>query len=317
MSNDEVLKRLRENFPKNHKSRNYLKLPSDIQFSLGEGSDVEMFIHKDAVGKNMQEDKASFEGWALVMKRWGEYKKVTLRWENPRFLSNDPANGHYQRFLFRVGCFLDHFGDWFSVHPKSLLLQRDLKIKPRTTYFLSQPDNNRAEPNPQLPEGELELRFVTGDLKQSLITATNCIEPYRQLPVGVFFGEESDKKVYAYNSIFTRRKSAIDIWGFNDKNELLLFELKAGKNRKVGIVSELFFYSCVMQLVREGTFKFKGYDSTDLKRIAVTDKIKAFFLAPDYHPFIDKELINLLNKGTIPKIEFQRLWIKDTNVELD
>ena len=39
-----------------------------------------------------------------------------------------------------------------------------------------------------------------------------------------------DKSVLIKNSIFTRGGSAIDIWGINRNNELLLFELKADGN---------------------------------------------------------------------------------------
>ena len=308
MSNDWILLRIQEEFSKKHRASKMVKLPSHIDFVPYGTNGVEMIIKSEMVGKPMQDDKANFEGWALVMKRWGEFEKVILRWGRPNFSPNDPANGSYQRFLFRAHCFSNHFSDWFSIHPDSrLFLKSDLRIKPNITYFLNEPSKNRPEHKPQRDEGKLEKRFVNGDLNAELLKITESLRLDRQLKVGLFNETKEAKKVSKSNAIFPHRPSAVDIWGISKNNELLLLELKKGKG-SVGIISELYFYSCVMQCVREGQFQFKEFKTLNLNRIAGASKIKAYFLAPKLHRLIDDEKIfDDLNAGTAPNIEFHYL----------
>jgi len=296
-----ILNDIEDNFEENGNIKRTFKLPGIIGFTMTDHT-VEMHIPKDAISRNMQDDSAAFEGWALVLKRWGNVDKVVISWDRHNLVKD----GHYQRFLFRVNNFLRDFGSWFSIAPDSLIYLEDLRIKNTGTYFLNSPAKNRKESESQRTESKYEIKF-TSDIfwGKDLKNASNAKFLGRQLPVGVFEGDI--KKV---NSIFTGGKSAIDIWGINHDDELLLFELKAEKNNKIGIISELYFYYCIMRCVQTGQFKHKKSE-TDLERIANTKKIKAYFLAPKLHPLIDQPLMNELNAAMAPNIEFLYLQFEE------
>lgn len=297
----EVLKRIKDTFNAEAHIPNNLRLPSDIEFVIS-GNDAEMWVLNDAVGKNMQEDKASFEGWALVLKRWSKFNRVILGWDRPQYDPYSPEAAHYQRFLFRVKSFLSDFKLWFSVSPKCLTLLNDLKIDDVNDYFLSPPYNERANADLRGKEAILEYQYSLGEWSEPLRTLTNADYLNRQLPVGVFYKPVSNK-----TKILPKNKSAIDIWGIGKNNELLLFELKADRNNKIGIITELYFYCCVMQRIRKGQFLYEKYDIPNLSRISKTNKIIGYFFAPKLHPLIDKALVDDLNGGTAPDVKFHYL----------
>jgi hypothetical protein len=283
----EVLKKLKKEFSLYNKTRN-IKLPSRIKFSIAEDGDtVKMKLPSKAVSSNMQTDGGAFEGWSLVLKRWGKYQKVVISWEKPDSI----ANRHYQRFLFRIERFSRDFESWFSIDKDCRILLDDLKIKQAEKYLLNIPGKRGDKVSPN-PEAVLEERFVNGDLRYRLMEISNAVSVYRQLPVGV-----CENKVSKSALIFTGGKSAIDIWGFNRSNELLLFELKAGSNEKVGIISELYFYVCILQMVQKQIFKHENCpdEHKHFLKIPATKKINAYFLSPTLHPLIDKEILVLLN----------------------
>lgn len=303
MSTDQtkVLQSIKKAFNTETKIPNNLRLPRDIEFVIN-GNNVEMLLTAAAVGKNMQEDKASFEGWALVLKRWGKFDKVTLSWDRPQFEPDSSNAAHYQRFLFRVKHFSVDFKEWFSVSPKCLPYLTDHRIDDVTDYYLSPPYNERDNNKMQGTESILEHKFSLGEWKDALKLASNADVLNRQLPVGVF-----NKPVSNKTRILPKNKSAIDIWGVSNKNDLLIFELKAERNNKIGIITELYFYCCVMQRIRKGQFKYEKYHVANLDRIAKTNKIIGYFFAPALHPLIDKALIDFLNAGTVPDVEFHYL----------
>jgi hypothetical protein len=133
------------------------------------------------------------------------------------------------------------------------------------------------------------------------MNVSEAVSIYRQLPVGIF-----ENKISRETRIFTGGKSAIDIWGFNKWNELLLLELKAGTNIKVGIISELYFYVCVMQRVRKQIFEYENSPDHNkhLLEIQPTKKINAYFLASTLHPLVDKEILRLLNEVNPDEIKY-------------
>ncbi len=266
--------------------RRHIKIPSGINFSIA-GDTVKMNLSSSSVSSNMQRDDGAFEGWALVLKRWGHYQHVIISWDKPDLI----ANKHYQRFLFRLKHFSQDFNSWFSIDKDCQQFLDDLKIKQAEKYLLNIP-NKRGEKVSPNPEAILEDRFVNGDLREPLMNISNAILLCKQLPVGVF-----EKRVSKSTSIFTSGKSAIDIWGFNKSKELLVFELKADSNEKVGIISELYFYVCVLQMVRKQIFKHENCldETKHLLEIPTTKKIKAYFLSRTLHPLVDKEILKLLN----------------------
>lgn len=293
-SNLEIQEKIKKEFLIFNKRRN-IKIPSGIIFNIV-GDTAIMKLSSNAVSSNMQKDDGAFEGWALVLKRWGKYQNIIISWDKPNLIDN----GHYQRFLFRLKHFSQDFNSWFSIERDCQTFLDDLKIKQAEKYLLNIQSKRGDKVSPN-PEADLEDRFVNKDLREPLMNISNATSLYRQLPVGVF-----ENKVSKSTSIFTGGKSAIDIWGFNKENELLVFELKADNNEKVGIISELYFYVCVLQSVRTQIFKHENcLDKNEhLLKIPPTKKIKAYFLSPTLHPLVDKKLLGLLNEVAPDEISY-------------
>lgn len=277
---------------RNRLSDSDIKFPEGIDFQ--ESDRVITLIMSDGVTKNMQEDSAAFEGWALCVKaamemgKKEETYKFVLEWDPV----NNPDDLHYQRFLYRVCKFVELFGGvngWFAAKRVDLL--HDLRVKDGEKYMLNFPKNSdeeRINYSDESEENRLENEIVR---MQDKIVGLKRICPAklnRQLPMGLFKGN-----VRKGGEIFPRGKSAIDLWGIIGK-DLYVFELKAKGNCKVGVLSELFFY--VMMLKDEQTGKFVR-DSSEGKRIRKTNQIKAFILAHERHPLITAQVFYLLNEA--------------------
>ena len=308
-SNVEVKEKIKKEYLIIANEKRNIKITSGIDFFI-DGDTVKMELSSNGVTSNMQDNIAAFEGWALILRRWGKYQHVTISWVKPDSINE----GHYQRFLFRLKNFSQDFKSWFSIDKDCLPLLDDLKIKEGGSYSLNTP-GKRSDKVSDNPEAILEDRFVNKDLREPLINISNAAIIDRQLPVGVF-----ENKVSKRTSIFTRGKSAIDIWGINKSNELLVFELKAEGNKAVGIISELYFYVCVMQMVRKQKFVHKGCidDNKHLLEIPKTEKIRAYFLTPSLHPLVDKEIVKLLNEANPKEMSYHYIQILvDVKLELD
>lgn len=300
--NSEIQKKIKSEFVCNSINRRNIKIPSGIIFSIA-GDTVIMKLSTKAVTSNMQKDDGAFEGWALILKRWGKYKKIIISWDKPNHIDDN----HYQRFLFRLKQFSLDFASWFSIDNLCQTFLEDLKIKNTGKYLLNIP-RERGDNDSLNPEAVLENRFVNKDLKEHLMNISNAASLYRQLPVGLF-----ENKVSKNTSIFTGGKSAIDIWGFSKENELLVFELKAENNEKVGIISELYFYVSVLQMIRKQIFKHENCfnENEILLNIPTTKKIVAYFLSPTLHPLVDKKILGLLNEVIPDEISYHYIQFND------
>jgi len=308
-----VLTKIRDCFKNEGKKAPRLSLPGNIHFKCTDKM-VQMHITENAIKQNMQSDENAFEGWALVLKRWTKYEKVSISWESKK--ESDIDNGHYQRFLYRVSNFARDFKGWFSVEPESVGLLNDSQIKDSGSYLLNSPAKNRKTtllPTDNInTERILELKFTKPPWSDVLEKITDASFIDRQLPVGVF-----NEKINKDTSIFTGGKSAIDLWGINDNNnDLLLFELKGSDNNKIGIISELYFYSCIMRWLKSGSGLLKHENPDErLEKVTKPGKIKAYFLVPRIHPLIDSELVRILNDGLSPGIEFDYLLYEEDSVK--
>jgi len=279
-------------------SQSRIKFPEGID--LQENNHVITLTMQDGIAKNMQNDSAAFEGWALCLKACLDIEKCYLKWTSIE--PEDPKYPHYQRFLYRVDKFKKIFGDnngWFSIDDESKGLLADLRIKDNITYYLNCPStsgkerwNNETKNIESRLENEILRQQVNLEILKKYCPATLK----RQLPTGLFH-----TKVNKNNAIFPSKHSAIDLWGVNGE-ELYILELKASGNCKVGILSELFFYTMVMQDEQTGRF-IRACDKG--KSIKNTKQIKAFILAPELHPFITQKVFDLLNeKLRNQKMEF-------------
>ncbi len=295
-----------------------IKLPSSIIFTR-DGKTVRMRLESSSVKANMQDNQASFEGWALALKRWlsKEFDRVELSW----VFTEDASDPHYQRFLYRVNQFKSLFAEWFSVAPLNLpeiskLKTEEIGHKPKPKFLLnvaSMPRSSKLDEQCNSLEesmgSEHKLECFIVEHQEELCRLLKIDKIDRQLPVGVFMDCVSSK---AEHVVFPRNHSAIDLWGVS-KNEkkLFLFELKKEGNERLGILSEMFFYSYVMADVQAKRFKFKKPNA----EIKQTESIDTYILAPDWHPLIDEKMMQIINKAferREPRIRFGAIRLVNT-----
>lgn len=292
--------------------RSSIKLPEDIAFKAKglDLSEIHMHIGYNerkknpaaCVTDNMQQDSVAFEGWAMVIKtRVPGVTRIELFWDS----RVDPHNRHYQRFLYRVHKFTELFHPWFTASGNFRNHMR-IDLESRGKYSLNVPNPNRGKkkktdrkPKKGESEREVERQFVrVWPLRQSLMKVASLDVIGNQLPVGLFDGKVSGEKGKA---IFTGQASAIDLWGVDAQRRVLsVFELKLGNNRKVGIISELFFYAMVMRDLADGCFVFgcsKAEDVDPWPPDHITTEIKAiraYVLSPTIHPLINAEVLQTM-----------------------
>lgn len=282
-----------------------IKLPEYIFFNIENGT-LYIAIHefeatkddgtsfmKNPTCENMQTDNAAFEGWAICLKCWlDNIVKVKLSWAIPNL-----KNLHYNRFLYRVTRFADAFPDWFMIDDMN-----QLEIQMFKSEWCALSNNSYSEEPREKKKktfGETEMEYLMANkLASQMVSEYNISYIDRQFPVGI-------KK----NGIqfFTGGMSAIDLWGVG-KGQLTIIELKYGnKNIKVGIISELFLYSCVMRDIIKGIIKAPDVNTKDTERSFYDtahgiQTIHAEMLATDFHPLIEKdEVFCLLNSNALEK----------------
>lgn len=290
---------LRAAYQQAQAKRRSIRLPTSCRFS-GSGKKVVLTLSSRAVTRNMQDDEAAFEAWLLALKAWGCIDEAELAWEPPA----DRNDGHYQRFLYRVVKFAGLF-DWFRVDEQNRSLLDDSRVRnPGSHRFLvNTAQNPQNEPSKNSPESLLEQHLVeSGWLARTFGLRLDRVG--RQFPVGLFEGKVSGN---GGSRVFTGGKSAIDLLGVDDqRNRLWIFELKAGGNQPMGIVSELLFYVHFMLDLLCGRFEFDNEEAPrikgrlhhqDLKSSGITELIGCF-LAPGFHPLLEHDrVVALLNSG--------------------
>lgn len=307
--NEELAARLRNAYAKKTKKSNNIRLPTSIKFAIDEDL-TRIHLSPSCVKANMQDNAASFEGWALAIKSWlPEIKQVELSWS----LDGEDNATHYQRFLFRAKEFKSIFQPWFSISSLNDNEFGKLRTETAEDHVVNVPTKIRETAAKDRcfcisealnNEHKLEC-FIKDD--RSLEKHFGIDQLDRQFPVGVFAG----KDVSAENEIFPGHHGAIDLWGINKKaKRLFLFELKIAGNNRIGILSEMFFYSFVMEAIRQKRFKIAEPYQQELTSATL---ICTYILAPEWHPLIDEDLIRMTNRAFAEgnrQISFGIVWIK-------
>lgn len=254
--------------------RGVRKLPDNIDFELNNGKLAIMMTDK-GLTSNMQDDCAAFEGWAIMLKFWLKEKidSIVIVFNPLDIQDLKPAESqHYQRFLYRLNKFITTY-KW--AHYKS-----DYPIDEYSTrgFVLNTPGSISDVPEAAHKEAQNERKIV--EIKPDYLCITD-----HQLPVGVFEGKVDGTK-QIMNS------GAIDLWGI-DKDVLNIYELKIEKNKRVGIITELFFYVNIMNDLMKHRIHYVEKDYEDIRSFKVLyeayknksiNKINGIFLTPSLHP---------------------------------
>ena len=138
-----------------------------------------------------------------------------------------------------------------------------------------------------------------------------------QFPVGIFHEKVSRTTHYT-----TGGKSAIDIWAI--KNDCLsIFELKEPKNKPLGIISELMFYTNILDDILSHRIMYEEsknveyavkHDISGFKKFheayekGTINKIESIFLANNLHPLLSNGLIDFINDS--PRWKYKNISYK-------
>ncbi len=297
MDKKEILSKLKTILKKRDVISSGIKFPERLKL-ISDDDVITVKIDRLSVIKNMQNDSSAFEGWILCIKTVFDAEdvnyKFVLDWDSPEIIK-DTDKQHYQRFLYRTYKFDEIFGggnSWFKIKDKKKLSGLKVKYRKNEVYCLNMPstvNDERVNDSTANPENVLENYIVKNQTSLlGLKAICNDVILERQLPVGLFKGKVSEA-----TAIFPSKKSAIDIWGITGE-DLYIFELKAKNNKKVGCISELFYYAMIMHDEQNRVFV---RDSEEGRRVQKTSNIKAYILAPGIHPLITKKVIISMNKA--------------------
>lgn len=293
-----------------------IKLPKYIVFCLGDEKCLLLDIQEqpaingegearkiNATCCNMQTDYAAFEGWAVCLRAWFPEKieTVSLRWDIP---AAELRNSHYRRFLFRVWRFSKLY-DWFTVDAANRgEVENFIKNFNKLTINSSNSDPKQRDNL----ENHTEYDFVKKTSIAEVFKSYYGIDNFdHQLHMGI----KKDGSQY-----FPGGQSAIDLWGRRD-NSITVIELKCD-NTKVGIISELFLYVCVVIDIAKGNIEAPSVCKLDHERLLFTNinsvtVFHAEMLANKYHPLLEKQaVLDILNNNLSGKEGVQLMFGKTT-----
>lgn len=282
LTKEEIIKLLNDNLSGVYEDVK-CRLPKDIGIKK-QGSTLVMNLSRRCLTTNMQTDAGAFDAWALVLKGCffrlsvnnPQYAgiKVRIDGKRPEDMSKSEL-GHYNRFLYRLAKFIDS-NDWVY----SLDFEDEIRLfrKKYNEVVINVPQDE-ALPKAGKDEAKLERAYLA--LYQDRFDSAG-----QQLPVRLFQKEVKE-------SCAITASGFIDLWSLSIKqNKLTIYELKTEDNKKVGILSELLFYVCVMQdvmshrinILQTSQYRSFGdiYDAYISKRFYV----EGVFLAPKLHPLL-------------------------------
>lgn len=255
--------------------------PGSISFSIDSDQKLLVSIAPNYVVSNMQEDDAAFEGWILLImqNKLLRVHSAELEWGDVNeYIQGADAEeqtllkGYYNIFLYRVMKFQKLFR-WFTVGEtnKAEIFRFVVQICQRKLY-LNYPINESDQSDQ--PEVNSDLLFL--EMKSFL--SNKFKEKYsHQMPVGVFVD-----KIGKESSLFSRSKSAIDLWGIKE-DEFWLYQRKYD-NARMGAVTELLFNSYILRdLFIEHKIQYPQMRVED-KRMEVSYKnsVRGFKILYDY-----------------------------------
>lgn len=312
MANQDAVKILKENLGVKLRA-----FPRDITIAYDDSEHIlTMTLLPKAVGLgkgdavNMQDNAAAFEAWCFIIKAKTSIDDLRIKLD-VEGLSSDmydkdiPSTGHFGRFLYRILKFKEQYGTWFLLSDELKDMRKNFAAFLSSGKFVNNEPSKEAEDDEDAlgTEGYVEKRFCDDDSLGKLILGFSGenVVMNRQLPVWLFKGEKSDG-----TAVFTGKKSAIDFWLLYN-NELNIYELKA-KNKMVGILTEIFFYSNYMRdvywhnsLETKQNVEILNPQKTDrsynklCKGIENITKITGCILADEFHPLITDDVISIMN----------------------
>lgn len=264
---------------------------------------------------NMQDTKACFEAWCLIIKAKTKTSNPGLKIELnvngitvASYHGGKPANGHLGRFLYRILKFSEQYKQWFELSTALGKIKDKFQNYLDTKSFETNAPSKEAEDDPDKLlnkglESYVEQLLVDSSSNKTKILKLSSASAIvgRQLPVGLYEGTKSK-----YNEVFTGGTSAADFWAV-DGDIIKVYELKS-KNPMVGIITEIFFYSNYVYdiFVEKGNHMvpctpkkyYRNYDKIGGK------KVQGIMLSDSngWHPSLDeltrRKITNIMNTNS-------------------
>ena len=281
------------------------KLPSSYGYTYKKDEKKLILLVKNkGLTANMQDNEAAFESWAIALKYYlKEYiETITIDWERD-FSNGEDGFLHYNRFVYRLAKFVQTYSWAHTAKPIPAI---------PTTLYCNIGREKAASIDKHSPESEgwLECKYVMDhSMEYDVIN--------HQFPVGIFHEKVSRTTHYT-----TGGKSAIDIWAI--KNDCLsIFELKEPKNKPLGIISELMFYTNILDDILSHRIMYEEsknveyavkHDIRGFKKFheayekGTINKIESIFLANNLHPLLSNGLIDFINDS--PRWKYKNISYK-------
>lgn len=275
------------------KSKNpNLELSTGMGYSLSiKEKALTITVTEEGIVSNMQNDEAAFESWAIVLKSHlpEMVGVVIIDWEKD-ILHDKPGYHHYNRFIYRLTRFVQTY-PWARSGKELPAMPSILVCNVGTQEAAGKVAHKDSS------EGWLECDYV--EKHRSEYDTMD-----HQLPVGIF-----DRTVSKNTHFTTGHNSAIDIWSIKD-NLFSLFELKIPSNKPLGIISELMFYTNIMndifshQIMFEDSAKvlkaikndYRGFRKLfEAYSSGLISQINAIMLADSLHPGITENVLATMN----------------------
>lgn len=301
-------------------------------------------IGEEVCSQNMQEDGPNFEGiafcvWSVFPEceivldfnpplDWGnkfpiDYCKYGIITYSDRQMI-DESNGeegikensvnskiqHYLRFLYRVWKmdeFYSHFYvektkkkyvDMFSTEYRKALESGNL------LYTAPKKESEIKDYEGTITENHLEKWFVYYSNQaemRKLVPSMGKVDLHDQFPCGLFYASKASD-IHESTRIFN--SGAFDLWGVDEDKTLCIYELKNKDNKKLGIISELFFYACLCRdflyigkrCYRKDYRGFMEFWTANRDENIRKPLVKAYFLVDRFHPSIDDRITGILTE---------------------
>lgn len=268
-------------------------LPTKYEYNLDrKKKSLTITVKFKSMSENMQKDEAAFDSWAIALKYYlKEYLDIIIiDWEDVHDNVSLSLQTHCNRFFYRLAKFVQTY-DWVKCAktipdiPTILMCNFGLKEAAKKEKHLDD------------SEGKLECEYVERHIKEYDVLD-------HQFAVGLFKGTVSKTTYYTPGG-----KSAIDIWGVKG-DQFYIFELKIPTNKPLGIISELFFYTNVIddllshRLMYESGKKRDNAIANNYRNFSEFYKyyqngcikgITSVFLADNLHTLLTDELIGFIN----------------------
>ena len=294
-------------------------LPKGISFSQ-DGMTLVLTLSKKSLVSNMQSDQSAFEGWSLCVfaNNPGQFNRIRIEWKPIAGYQNIGAlssveRRHFYRFLYRAFMFSENYPSLVEVSPK---VESVFDVSELKHWVLNFPNKETKHSSKKNIDAEAHL-------ERELLAMMDGHFDYcdHQLPVGLFLNEVKEQYARCPGKL-----GQIDLWSVKN-NTLNIYELKNDVNESVGIISELMFYTNVMDYFRRRTFNYpvkfakkrvffrhskELYD--DITNNQITG-VNGYLLANNLHPRITDEVISLMNSNT-SGIIYRKLTVNDFKYQL-